>query len=120
MSEEKTIFEKIIDGEIPSTKIYEDDHTYAFLDISPNTRGHTLVVPKKPYKDFLELPKTEMSHFFETVQKISKAMKEGIPCGGLNIVINNGSSAGQVVFHLHAHLIPRQVDDIGYFEKKYI
>ena len=120
MQKDKTVFEKIIDGEIPSTKIYEDEYTYAFLDISPNTRGHTLVVPKKAYSDLSNLPENEIENFFGTVKKITNAMKEGIPCDGVNVVINNGAAAGQVVFHLHAHLIPRQTDDRGYFGKKYI
>lgn len=120
MKKEKTVFEKIIDGEIPSTKVYEDKNVFAFLDISPNTRGHVLVVPKKPYADIHQMPQKEIGPFFSAVQKIADGIKKGLPSDGLNIVINNGSAAGQVVFHLHVHLVPRQTNDTGFYEKKYI
>ncbi len=120
MQKEKTIFKKIVDGEIPATKVYEDDYAFAFLDISPCVRGHVLVVPKEQYKDIHDIPSKEVGPFFTSIQKIAAGIKKGLPCEGMNILINNGASAGQVVYHLHVHLIPRQIDDKGFFEKKYI
>lgn len=116
---EKTIFEKIVDGEIPCYKIYEDENTFAFLDISPNTKGHSLVIPKKPHKNIYEITDEDAGHLIKTVKKISFALKETLNADGINILMNNDGPAGQVVFHAHFHIIPRFKKDRGYHGVKY-
>ncbi|WP_122645822.1 HIT family protein [Enterococcus mediterraneensis] len=102
------IFCKIIDQEIPSYKIYEDDVVYAFLDISQVTPGHTLVVPKKHVTDIFEYDEKLASDVFARIPKIAKAIEEAFPeIEGMNIVNNNKELAYQSVFHSHFHLIPR-------------
>ncbi len=101
------IFCKIVKGEIPSHKIYEDEHVIAFLDINPLSEGHTLVVPKKHSKNFLEMEKDNVEKLFAVVQKVAKAIKKSINAEGLNISTNIESAAGQVVMHTHIHVFPR-------------
>ncbi|HRY30787.1 MAG TPA: HIT family protein [Candidatus Paceibacterota bacterium] len=113
MSTEKTIFGKIIDGEIPCTKIYEDSETLAFLDVNPSHVGHTLVVPKKSYKNIFDLPDNEMANLMRVVKKIATAIKTGLSCDGVNVAMNNGEAAGQIVPHAHIHIIPRKTGDRG-------
>lgn len=103
---EDCIFCKIVAGEIPSSKVYEDDHWYAFKDISPCAPVHILVIPKVHVKNILELtPEKEgiMSDFFSTVRKI--AIAAGLKDKGFRVIINTGESAGQTVFHFHAHIV---------------
>lgn len=114
---EKTIFEKIVAGEIPSFKVYEDNETFAFLDINPANYGHTLVIPKKPYKNIYEIPTVLAGKLFQTVQKIAVAVKKSVEAEGINIVMNNESAAGQIVFHAHVHVLPRFENDGGYHKK---
>ena len=105
---EDCIFCKIINQEIPSYKIYEDDVVYAFLDISQVTPGHTLIVPKKHASDIFEYDEELASQVFARVPKIAKALQTAYPeMQGLNIVNNNKEVAYQTVFHSHIHLIPR-------------
>jgi histidine triad (HIT) family protein len=111
--EEKTLFEKIIDGEIPATFIYKDDMCVAFLDINPVNPGHTLVIPRQPYRNLYEIPETVTGHLFCIAQKIARAQKQALLAEGVNIMMNNDATAGQVVFHAHIHVIPRYKDD-GY------
>ncbi|HJD15794.1 MAG TPA: HIT family protein [Candidatus Enterococcus stercoripullorum] len=102
------IFCKIINGEIPSYKIYEDDVVYAFLDITQVTPGHTLVVPKKHAKDIFEYDEELASQVFARIPKIARALEKAYPdMQGLNIINNNREVAYQSVFHSHIHLIPR-------------
>lgn len=103
------IFCKIVNGEIPSYKVYEDDSYLAFLDISQATIGHTLVIPKKHYENIFELP--EDSKIFQIVTKLSKAVKKATNAQGVNILNNNGEAAGQTVKHFHIHIIPRYEND---------
>lgn len=103
----ETIFSKIIKGEIPADIVYEDEHTLAFLDIRPRKKGHTLVIPKKPCKDIFELDDETGSHLMRTVAKVSRAVRDGVNAGGVNLIVNNGAIAGQEVFHIHVHVIPR-------------
>lgn len=114
---EKTIFEKVISDELPHYKIYEDEETYAFLDAFPSAYGHTLVVPKKPYKNIYEIPTELAGKLFQVVQKIAVAVKKAFEAEGINIVMNNEKAAGQVVFHTHIHIIPRFENDGGYHGK---
>ena len=106
-----TIFEKIIQRDIPAYIVYEDELVIAFLDISQVTKGHTLVVPKKPYESIYELDNMTAGHLYKVVVKVAKALKKAFNLEGLNIVNNNGKIAGQAVFHYHIHLIPRYVND---------
>ena len=103
------IFCKIINGEIPSYKVYEDENFLAFLDISQATIGHTLVIPKKHYENIFELP--EGSNIFSIVTKLAKAIKKATNVQGVNILNNNGEIAGQTVKHFHIHIIPRYEND---------
>lgn len=102
-----TIFEKIIAREIPAHVVYEDDLVISFLDISQATIGHTLVVPKKAYIDIYDVPDDLLAHTMQVAKKISIACKKAFDLPGLNILSNNGSIAGQTVFHFHVHVIPR-------------
>ncbi len=110
---EKTIFQKIIAREIPAIIVYEDDRCVAILDISPINPGHTLVIPRDPYKNIFELPKELLAHLFSVVQKIAGVQKSALGADGVNIIMNNDAAAGQVVFHAHIHVIPRYTGD-GY------
>jgi histidine triad (HIT) family protein len=104
---ETTIFEKIINREIPASIVYEDELTIAILDIHPKTLGHTLVIPKQVSRTFLEMDVQSLGQYFATIQKIAQAIKDSISADGLNIVINVESAGGQEVFHTHVHIIPR-------------
>lgn len=108
---EKTLFEKIIAGEIPCNKIYEDDFTFAFLDINPNNPGHTLVIPKKPFKNIYEIDEETVGALIKTAQKIAIAVKKAVASDGIKIIMNNEAASGQIVFHAHIHIIPRFEND---------
>ncbi|MFB1081436.1 HIT family protein [Jeotgalibacillus sp. JSM ZJ347] len=108
------IFCKIIDGEIPSAKVYEDEHVYAFLDISQVTKGHTLVIPKTHKKDLHELTPEIAANLFSVVPKIANAMKDTYDLKGVNLLNNNGEFAGQTVFHYHLHILPRHGEQDGF------
>ncbi len=105
------IFCKIIKGEIPCSKVYEDDNVLAFLDIAPNNKGHSLVLPKKHYRNILDTPDDILQELIKAIKKVSNAVKEGVDAEGVNVIINNEPAAGQIVFHLHAHIIPRFEND---------
>lgn len=106
------IFCKIINGEIPSSKVYEDDNVLAFLDISQTTKGHTLVIPKTHVRNLLEMTDTTASTLFSRVPNIARALQKATGASGMNIINNNEEIAGQTVFHAHIHLVPRYgVDD---------
>lgn len=108
------IFCKIIAGEIPSAKVYEDEHVFAFLDISQVTKGHTLVIPKAHVKDIYETSDEIASQLFARVPKIAQAIEKSFNPKGINILSNTGEAAGQSVFHLHLHLIPRYDETDGF------
>ena len=101
------IFAKILRGEIPCTKVYEDEHTIAFMDIMPQADGHTLIVPKNPSVNMLDADAQTFGPLFATVQKIARAVKKGMGADGIVITQFNEAAAGQTVFHLHVHVIPR-------------
>lgn len=111
MQNEKTLFEKIVAGKIPCTKVYEDTDTFAFLDINPNALGHTLVIPKAPYKNIHELPDEVAAAVIKTVKKVSDAVSRALTTDGIKIIMNNGSASGQIIFHAHFHVIPRYDGD---------
>ena len=105
------IFCKIVAGAIPCTKVYEDAHVLSFLDIGPISPGHTLLLPKKHYGAIMEMPAGEVAALFEPVAALAAAVKTAVGADGINVLQNNGPTAGQVVPHLHIHLIPRWPDD---------
>jgi histidine triad (HIT) family protein len=105
------LFCKIVVKEIPSTPVYEDEDVYAFLDIKPVNPGHTLVVPKKHCAGFLDCDPSVLPKWIIATQKIAYAMKQGLGLEGLNLEQNEGRIAGQLIEHLHIHIIPRQGDD---------
>ncbi|MFW5902735.1 MAG: HIT family protein [archaeon] len=107
----KCLFCRIINGEKPSHKVHEDEDTYAFLDINPRNKGHTLVVPKKHRETFLDLEKKEINSLFQSVQKVAKAVKKATDAEGFNIIQNNKRAAGQIIDHVHVHIIPRHSED---------
>ncbi len=115
----ETIFGKILPGEIPSFKVYEDDYVYAFLDISQVTKGHTLLIPKKASANIFETDEETMKHIGAALPKVANAIKRAFNPDGLNIIQNNGEFADQSVFHIHFHLIPRYENDIDGFGYKW-
>ncbi|HDC5613869.1 TPA: HIT family protein [Staphylococcus aureus] len=115
----ETIFGKILTGEIPSFKLYEDDYVYAFLDISQVTKGHTLLIPKKASANIFETDEETMKHIGAALPKVANAIKRAFNPDGLNIIQNNGEFADQSVFHIHFHLIPRYENDIDGFGYKW-
>ena len=108
---EDCLFCKIIKGEVPSYKIYEDEFTYAFLDISNDANGHILVVPKKHSANLLDSNEIELAHVMSTVKLISNHLVNKCGFDGVNVLNANGESAEQSVFHLHIHIIPRKNGD---------
>lgn len=108
---ENCIFCKIINGEIPSHKVYEDEDTFAFLDINPVNTGHTLLVPKKHSQNIFDIETETLQKITPILKKLSLSIKEAVGADGINIISNNGGAAGQLVFHLHLHIIPRFSDD---------
>lgn len=119
MKHDDCLFCKIVEGEIPSAKVYEDDHVYAFMDISQVTTGHTLVIPKVHTRDIYETPADVAGELFARVPKIAQTIKETYNPVGMNLLNNNEIMAGQSVFHLHIHIIPRYSDEDG-FDAKWI
>lgn len=111
MQEKDCLFCRIVRGEIPSSKVYEDDYVYAFLDIAPSFAGHTLVVPKNHYKNILDIDVNEVSHIFAAIQKIAPAIMKATGAEGFHVLQNNNEVAGQTVFHTHFHIIPRKAGD---------
>lgn len=113
---EKTIFKKIIDEEIPASKVYENESVVAFLDISPVSFGHTLVIPKKEYVWIQDMPDDELATLFIEAKKVLKGIKQALSCDYVQI-----SVVGKDVPHVHVHLIPRYFDDelSGWQTKKY-
>lgn len=105
------IFCKIINGEIPSYKVYEDTDFLAFLDISQAEIGHTLVVPKKHFDNFLEMDDKTAEKLIILVKKLALKIKKATNASGINILNNNGAAAGQSVNHVHFHIIPRYEND---------
>ena len=108
------IFCKIVAGEIPASKVYEDDHFLAFLDISQVTPGHTLVIPKKHTRNLLEMTPDETADLFNIVSRVTKKVESATQPQGMNIISNMEEIAGQSVFHTHVHILPRysQEDDL--------
>jgi histidine triad (HIT) family protein len=105
-------FAKILRGEFPSHKVYEDDHTLAFLDIMPRCVGHTLVIPKASARNILDISPEDFAHVARTVQKIARAAATAFDADGITVQQFSEPAGGQVVFHLHVHVMPRH-DGVG-------
>lgn len=110
-SDPSCLFCQIIAGKIPANKIYEDNEYLAFLDIQPIARGHALIVPKNHSPDLLRAPPKDRKGLLEIAAKIAPAILAATGAGGFNIGINTGADSGQIVFHTHAHIIPRAPKD---------
>lgn len=106
--DDDNIFAKILRGELPCHKVYEDDRTFAFLDIMPRAPGHTLILPKAPARNLLDVKPDDLAAVHVTAQKIAKAAMPVFEADGITVQQFNESAGGQVVFHLHVHVIPRK------------
>ena len=116
MKEQDCIFCKMVAGEVPCAKVYEDDAVLSFLDIGPISDGHTLVIPKKHFGKLDKCPPDILSKLSNCLGKIAKAVTLAVNSDGYNLLCNNGKAAGQLVEHLHFHIIPRSIDD-GVFNR---
>lgn len=105
------IFCKIANGEIPAATLYEDEDFRVILDLGPASRGHALILPKQHYASLFEMPEDLLGKAACLAKKMGTGMKKALHCDGLNVVQNNGTAAGQTVFHFHMHLIPRYEED---------
>jgi len=105
------IFCKVAKGESPSWKVYENESVYAFLDIFPATKYHTLVIPKKHYTNIFDIAESDLQAVISVVQKLSKLYTEKLGIEDIQIISNTGSAAQQTVFHIHFHIVPRSIGD---------
>lgn len=99
------IFCKIVNGEIPSKKLYEDDLVMVIMDVNPTSNGHSLVIPRKHYKDLFDIDKEVLNHIMEVAKEMAKILEEKLECEGMTLIQNNGIS--QEVKHFHLHLVPK-------------
>jgi histidine triad (HIT) family protein len=111
MTQGSCIFCKIVRGEVPATKVYEDERTLCFMDVNPATRGHCLVILKEHRENLFELSESECLDVMATTKRIVEAVRETLEPDGLNLLQANGLQAFQTVFHFHMHVIPRYTDD---------
>ena len=111
MKDEKCIFCKLANGEIPTNGIYEDDDFKVILDASPATKGHALILPKEHYANLFEIDDDVAAKALPLAKKIASNMMKKLGCDGVNIIQNNGEAAGQTVHHFHIHVIPRTAGD---------
>lgn len=111
--DEQNIFARILRGELPAIKVYEDDQVLAFMDIMPQADGHTLVIPKTPAVTLLDLPADAAAYTIQVVQKVAKAIEVGLDAKGIVLMQLSGAAAGQTVPHVHFHLIPSSVHELG-------
>ncbi|MGB3627010.1 MAG: HIT family protein [Henriciella sp.] len=106
------IFAKMLRGDVPCVKVFEDDVALAFMDIFPQTEGHTLVIPKGvEARNFLDMPTDKLGAYMERVQKVARAVEKALKPDGLRVIQFNGASAGQTVYHLHFHIMPIREGD---------
>jgi histidine triad (HIT) family protein len=111
MADDDCIFCAIIRGDLPSTKVDEDDRTYAFMDIHPWTRGHALVIPKKHTPNLYEIEPDELAAVASAAKRLALRMRDALECDGINLLNSTNRAAWQTVFHFHMHVIPRYDDD---------
>lgn len=110
MYDPNNIFAKILRGEIPCVKVFEDEHTLAFMDVMPQADGHVLVIPKEPAENLLDLSEDGAKAVIATTQRVARAVKKALDAPGIYVMQLNGAPAGQTVFHVHFHVIPRDVN----------
>ena len=108
----QNIFAKILRGEIPAIKVYEDERTLAFMDIMPQADGHTLVIPKTPATTLLDLPADDAAYTIQVVQKVARAIEKALDAKGIVLMQLSGEAAGQTVPHVHFHLVPSSIHDM--------
>ena len=108
---EECLFCKIVKGELPSSKIYEDEDTLAFLDLFPVNKGHSLVISKEHYENIFDVPAESLSKISSVMKNVADAVKKGVNADGISIAQSNGKDAGQVIPHIHFHVMPRFKDD---------
>ena len=108
---EECLFCKIVKGELPSSKIYEDEDTLAFLDLFPVNKGHSLVISKEHYENIFDVPAESLSKISSVMKNVADAVKKGVNADGISIAQSNGKDAGQVIPHIHFHIMPRFKDD---------
>lgn len=101
------VFAKILRGELPAHKVCEDEHSLAFMDLMPQVEGHTLVIPRYPAEDLLDLPPEHLCHTLVTAQRVARAVKRAFAAEGIMLAQLSGAAAGQTVFHFHFHILPR-------------
>lgn len=106
MYDPNNIFAKILRGEIPAFKVYEDDHTLAFMDVMPQSEGHTLVVPKTQARNFFDIDTQSLADLIKATQHVAKGVREAFKPDGVRIIQFNEPAAGQTVFHIHFHIVP--------------
>ena len=111
--DDQNIFARILRGELPAIKVYEDEQVLAFMDIMPQADGHTLVIPKSPAVTLLDLAPEAAAYTIQVVQNIAKAIEKGLDAKGIVLMQLSGASAGQTVPHVHFHLIPSSVHELG-------
>lgn len=103
----KNVFARILRGEIPAHKVCEDERTLAFMDVMPQADGHTLVIPKHPAENLFDLPAEDLAATIRTTQRVARAVRKAFDAPGIMIAQLNGAAAGQSVFHIHFHIVPR-------------
>ncbi|MEM4261944.1 MAG: HIT family protein [Candidatus Diapherotrites archaeon] len=108
---QECIFCQIAQKKSTAFIVYENEETMAFLDIFPSNKGHTLIIPKKHYENIEEIPEKQLIEIAKTTKKVSQAIKEATDAQGFNIILNNGKTAGQLIMHLHFHIVPRFEND---------
>ena len=111
--DDQNIFARILRGELPAIKVYEDDQVLAFMDIMPQADGHTLVIPKTPAISLLDLPAEAAAYTIQVTQKVARAMEKALGVDGIILMQLSGAPAGQTVPHVHFHLIPTKVHQLG-------
>jgi histidine triad (HIT) family protein len=111
MAHEDCIFCKVLAGEIPSERVYEDEHVVGVMDINPWTRGHAVVIPRRHAANLFEISDEDLGHVVVGAKRLATKMRDTLGCDGVNLLQSNGSAAWQTIFHLHMHVIPRYEGD---------
>jgi histidine triad (HIT) family protein len=111
MAHDDCIFCKVLGGEIPGERVYEDEHAVAVMDINPWTRGHAVVFPREHAANVFEISDEELAHVAVAAKRLAAKMRDTLGCDGVNLLQSNGAAAWQTIFHLHVHVIPRYEDD---------
>ena len=111
MAHDDCIFCKVLNGDLPSEKVYEDEHAVAVMDINPWTRGHAVVIPRRHAADIFEIGDDDLSAVILAAKRLATRMRDTLGCDGVNLLQSNGAAAWQTIFHLHFHVIPGYEDD---------